>query len=66
MTINEAIDVMCSGGKVTHRYFSSDEYIWMPIPNIIETEEGYRYLFEHFMKDRMEGMWATSWSKFVE
>jgi len=40
MNKQEAIEAMKAGKKVTHRYFSSDE--WMTIKDgKIETEEGY-------------------------
>ena len=40
MTREEALQCMIDGHKVTHRFFTSDEYIYMIAQNIY-TEDGY-------------------------
>lgn len=62
MTKNEAIAAMLSGNKVTHRYFSSDEWITMKGNNTIITEEGYRCYTIEFWKDRRGEAWESGWS----
>lgn len=42
MTREEALQAMINGEKVTHRYFTSDEYIYMKGGNIF-SEEGYNF-----------------------
>ena len=66
MNKSEAIKAMLSGKKVTHNYFSDDE--WMMLNNGDENE----YLFEdgviisatEFWKIRSAIEWLTDWEIF--
>lgn len=54
MTREEAFQAMKEGNKVTHRYFSEGEYLYLSQEKIT-TEDGYEYddVFwnESFLKD---------------
>lgn len=63
MTKDEAIDAMKRGEKVTHRYFSNDE--WMTIKDgKIETEDGCRSTPFNFWLDRIGPPWQNGYSIF--
>lgn len=61
MTLSEAKELAQQGIKVTHRYFTDDEYLTMK-GNMIIFEDGVRIFFDEWTKDKdylLEG-----WSKF--
>lgn len=43
LTKEEAYKEMMNGKKITHTYFSNEEYIHMPYPRDITSEEGYDF-----------------------
>jgi hypothetical protein len=59
----QAIQEMMLGKKVTHRYFSPDEYITMD-KGLIYTEEGYSTTADLFWEDRQGKEWENDWSLF--
>lgn len=67
MTRDEALQAMIDGEKVTHRFFSSDEYIYMKAQNIF-TEDGYDCgtVNQSFWISRGsrsgDDMWLEDWS----
>lgn len=66
MTKQEAIEAMKNGAKVTHRYFSEDEYIKFSEDGRIETEEGYLCAPSLFWIDRRGEAWQDGWSIYGE
>lgn len=59
----EALKAMCKGEKVTHRYFSSNE--WMTIENgKILFEDGVRCNQEDFFNYRQKAGWEDGYSLF--
>jgi len=71
MTRDEALQAMIDGEKVSHRFFSSDEYIYMVAQNIF-TEEGYDCgtVNQAFWISRGgrsgDDAWLTDWSIWTE
>jgi len=69
MTRDEALQVMIDGEKVTHRFFSSDEYIYMVAQNIF-TEDGVDCgtPYQDFWVERGGRLggeaWLTDWEIF--
>lgn len=63
MTKSEAIAAMAAGKKVTHHYFSSDE--WVTIENgKILLEDGVRCSPMEFWRWRMNESWNEGWELF--
>ncbi len=60
MTKQEAIAAMQNGNKVTHRYFSSEEWITIEDGRIL-TEDGYRTHEYMFWSDRTSPFWDNDW-----
>ena len=60
---DEAIALMKQGKKVTHRYFSNDEWITM-LGNIIRMEMGQECWSSEFWRDRQGEAWETDWSLY--
>ena len=60
MTKEEAIYQMKSGVKVTHRYFSDNEWVTMENGYIL-TEEGYKFPPDEFWRWRNDIDWMTGW-----
>jgi len=60
MSKSEAIQAMREGKKVTHRYFSNDEWITMR-GNIILMEQGQECWASEFWRDREGEHWETDW-----
>ena len=54
----EALEAMKLGEKVAHRYFSSNEYLYMVGPTIM-TEDGYN--FNQGWGERNSEEWQTGW-----
>jgi hypothetical protein len=65
MTKEQALQAMIDGEKVTHRYFSSDEYIYMVAQNIF-TEDGFDCgtVNQAFWRQRDGENWETGWSLY--
>lgn len=60
ITKDEAYKLMCKGHRISHEYYSDDEYLYMK-GSIIYTEEGYpcgNYL-DKFWKEIQR--WPTGW-----
>ena len=66
MTATEALLAMYEGKKLTHRFFTDDEYIYMKNHDIY-TEDGYNMgtVFEDFWQSRGgplgDDSWSTDW-----
>jgi hypothetical protein len=72
MTATEALLAMYQGEKVTHRFFTDEEYIYMKGHDIY-TEEGYNMgtVYDDFWQKRGGPMsendgWAKDWSIYEE
>jgi len=63
MTKQEAITAMQRGEKVTHKYFSPDEWITINDYCQIEDESGYRHEQDSFWLDRGEPFYS-GWELF--
>lgn len=61
MTKDEAIKAMREGAKVTHTYFTGDEWITM-LGNIVRMEQGQECWSSEFWRDRQGESWETGWS----
>ena len=57
MTKNEAIQAMKEGNKITHTYFTTDEFIRMEKDWQIITEEGYTIGLDTFFGVRNDNLW---------
>jgi hypothetical protein len=64
MTKDSAIQAMKDGAKVTHRYFSRDEWMRMEGDTII-LEDGVKCSSAEFWKDRLDEFWEDDWSIFI-
>ena len=64
MTKQEAIEAMREGKKVTHRYFSSDEWMTIKAGNIITFEDGGSGFINEFFDDRIDSSWEEGYSLF--
>lgn len=61
MSKEEAIQAMKEGKKVTHRFFSSDE--WMTIENgFLLLEDGVRISLEDFFNFRSDSLWDNGYN----
>jgi hypothetical protein len=58
---DEALKSMQEGYKVTHEYFSDDEYLYITDEKMY-SEEGYR--FEEGWEMRKGGYWEEGWRIF--
>jgi hypothetical protein len=65
MTKQEAIEAMKSGAKVTHRYFSPDEWITMKGNLTIIMEDGVSLSTVEFWKYRTGEDFETDWSIWI-
>lgn len=63
MTQQEAIAAMKQGKKVTHRYFSSDEWVTLQNGKLV-TEDGCIHNWTMFWTIRSSEYWETDWSLF--
>jgi hypothetical protein len=61
MTKERAILAMKLGERVTHTYFSRDEFIRMEDGKIVD-ENGYRFTASEFWQYRTAEIFATGWS----
>ena len=71
MTATEALLALYEGKKVTHRFFTDDEWLRMENHDIY-TEEGYNMgtVYDDFWQRRGgpmgDGSWSTGWSIYEE
>lgn len=64
MSKEEAIQAMKEGKKVTHRFFSSDE--WMTIENgFLLLEDGVRISLEDFFNFRSDSLWDNGYMNCI-
>jgi hypothetical protein len=64
MDKDEAIIAMQTGNRVTHRFFTEDEWITMEDNQTIITEEGYRIFADEFWDHRKGIEWQSGWSLY--
>jgi hypothetical protein len=64
MTRDEALKELKSGKKITHTYFTSDEYLFQRA-DVIFTEEGYEVTPE-FWDLRSSKSWDEGWEIYKE
>jgi len=64
MTKQEAIQMMIKGKKVTHRYFSPNEWITVDKGKFL-FEDGVKCSFNEFWADRRQQFWETDWEIFT-
>lgn len=65
MTKEEAIEKMKAGEKVTHRYFTSDEWMTMEGGKIV-LEDGVRCSTHEFWRWRTDDVWNDGYEIFNE
>lgn len=65
LTKAQAIEEMKKGHKVTHRFFSDDEWVTMQ-GNIIRMEQGQGCWASQFWKDRDGAEWEYNWELWEE
>ncbi len=63
MTKQEAIEAMMAGQKVTHRHFTSDEFITMKLGRIVD-ENGYSFNANQFWSFRTSESFNSDWKIF--
>ena len=63
MNKSEAVQAMKEGKKLTHRWFSNEEWI-TDKDGAFEFEDGCRCGYEEFFEDRDSGSWQTGWSLY--
>jgi hypothetical protein len=61
MTKEEAIQEMRAGKKVTHRYFSPEEWVTMGTEGQIVLEDGVECSPEEFWQWRTDDSYKTDW-----
>ena len=61
MSKEQMLEAMRNGKKVTHDYFTSDEYIYLKDGKIV-SEDGVTHDF--FWLDRKGSNWETGWRIF--
>lgn len=65
LTKNEALELMSRGEKITHNFFSKEEWITMTNGKV-ETEDGY-FMYVHLFFDIRQGEdWETGYGIFKE
>lgn len=62
MNKQEAIEALLQGKKLTHDYFSDDEYITMPNPYTMRMEDGAEIDADTFWSDRPHPNWDEGWN----
>lgn len=60
---SEAIKALAEGKKVTHRYFTDDEFIYQEGDYYVD-ENGYRFKPELFWWDRKSEIFEIGWSLY--
>ncbi len=61
---SEAIQAMREGKKVTHRYFSNDEWVTLTATGLYLFEDGVVCPSLLFWQDRQGEYWETDWSLY--
>jgi len=61
MNKQQAIDAMLQGKKVTHRFFTDDEWVTMNEQGEIVSEDGVNHGL-YFWKLRSHADWETDWN----
>lgn len=65
MTKQEAIEQMKQGKKLTHKHFTSNEFITSDKSGLYYTfEDGVRCFFPEFWKWRVTESWEKDWELF--
>lgn len=59
MTSEEAYKEMEKGNKVTHKYFSSNQYLYLDNKGVIRDEEGYNW-------SEKDPFPQTPWEEYTE
>lgn len=57
MNRNEALEAMNEGKKVTHTYFSSEEYLHL-VNKRITTEDGHHFKEQFYSQDMFKDGWS--------
>jgi len=65
MTKSEAIQAMREGKKVTHRYFTDDEWVKITPTGLYEFEDGVVCPSLLFWQDRQGEYWEDGWDVFL-
>ena len=60
MTKDKAIEAMKDGKKVSHRWFSPDEWM-IDKDGMFEFEDGCRCGYKEFFSDRDDSSWLVGW-----
>ena len=63
MNKDKALELMRKGEKLTHQWFSSDEWITEK-DGILEFEDGCKCDHKLFWQDRDDASWTYGWSLF--
>lgn len=63
MTKNEAIEFSRKGNKITHRYFSNEEYLIITGLVIVD-EDGNQLDWDLFWSDRKHPDWDKDWQLY--
>lgn len=64
MTKKEAIKLMKKGVKMTHKYFSDDEWIYIGNDGRYVLEDGVECDYDEFWHCRQDEQWNNDWSIF--
>lgn len=64
LTKEQAIEAMQEGKKVTHQYFSPDEWVTLTSDGLFQFEDKVVCTPEMFWQDRSGNNWETGWSLF--
>ncbi len=64
MTRQEAIQAMIDGKRVTHRHFTSDEWITINKQGKFQFEDGVECSASEFWSHRTSEDWNTDWEIF--
>ena len=65
MTKQDAIAAMIAGKKVTHKYFSREEYMTMDLSLLVITEDGYSRTLYEFFRYRKSHEWEDGYSEWI-
>lgn len=66
MTKDEALEKMKQGFKVSNRYFTSDEFLYMKENGVIMSEDGYNFNDWFFNIRKGEEWKLDGWSVYRE
>lgn len=64
MTKQEAIQAMREGKKVTHRWFSHNEWMTIKAGNVLLLEDGCTCFIDEFFSYRTDPSWEDGYSLF--